>query len=84
MKLNDFLSVLFLDRQMEIKATIAMLIPKHKQKLLYAKEICHLIKTNIEKEPLIKIFRFAGIGKTITLCIEKEIQSLVKVLQLIE
>ena len=53
-----------------------MLIPKHKQKRLYAKETCHLIKTDIEKEPLIKIFRFVGTDKTITSSTEKEIQSM--------
>ena len=76
MKLKDFVSVLFLDRQIENKVTIAMFIPKHEQKRLYAKEISHLINTGIEKEPLIKTFRFVGTGKTITSCIEKEIQSL--------
>ena len=34
MALKDFLSVLFLDRQIEIKAAIAMFIPKHDQKRL--------------------------------------------------
>ena len=74
LKLKDFVSVLFLDGQIEIKATIAMSIPKHKQKRLYTKEICHLIKTIIEKEPL--IFHFVGTDKTITLCIEKEIKGM--------
>ena len=53
-----------------------MFIPKHEQKRLYAKEISHLIITGIGKEPLIKIFRFVKTGKTITSCIEKEIQSM--------
>ena len=77
MKLKDFLSVLFLDGQIEIKATITLFIPEHKQKRLYAKEICHLIKTVIEKKPLIKIFRFVGTDKSVTTCIEKEIQSMI-------
>ena len=38
MKLKDFLSVLFLDRQIEIKTTIAMFKPKHKQKRLLRKK----------------------------------------------
>ena len=42
-----------------------MFIPKHKQKPLYAKEIFNLIKTDIEKETLIKIFHFVGTDKTI-------------------
>ena len=37
MKLKDIVSVLFLDGQIEIKATIAFFIPKHKQKRLHAK-----------------------------------------------
>ena len=53
-----------------------MFMPKHKQKRLYAKEIFHLIKMDIEKETLIKIFHFVGTDKTITSCIEKEIQSM--------
>ena len=73
LKLKDFVSVLFLDGQIEIKATIAMSIPKHIRKK-YTKEICHLIKTIIEKERL--IFHFVGTDKTITLCIEKEIQGM--------
>ena len=76
MKLKDFVSVLIFDEQIEIKATTAMFIPKHKQKRVYAKEIYHLIKMVIEKEPLIKIFRFVGTDKTITSCIEKETQSM--------
>ena len=55
------------------KATIAMSIPKHIRKK-YTKEICQLIKTIIEKERL--IFHFVGTDKTITLCIEKEIQGM--------
>ena len=68
--------VLFLDGQIEIKAVIILFIPKHKQKRLFAKEICHLIKTAIEKEPLIKILHFVGTDKSITTCLEKEIQSM--------
>ena len=72
MKLKDFLSVLIMHRQIEIKATIATFIPKHKQKCLYAKEIFHLIKTDIEKHTLIKIFLFVRTDKTTTSCIEKK------------
>ena len=35
MKLKDFMSILFLDGQIEIKSTIAMFIPEN------AKVICH-------------------------------------------
>ena len=77
MKLKDFVSVLFLDSQIEIKATIALFIPKHKQKGSHAKEICYLIKMVIGKKPLIKTFRFVGTDKSITTCIQKEIQSMI-------
>ena len=82
MKPKHIRSVLFLVRQIEIKATIVMFMPKHKQKRLYAKEIFHLIKTDIEKETLIKIFHFVGTEKTITSCIEKEIQSMSLILSI--
>ena len=49
-----------------METTIALFIPKQKQKHLYAKEICHLIKAVIEKEHLIKIFRFVGTDKSVT------------------
>ena len=55
-----------------METTIALFIPKHKQKHLYAKEICHLIKAVIEKEHLMKIFRFVGTDKSITTCTEKK------------
>ena len=55
-----------------METKIALFIPKHKQKHLYAKEICHLIKTVIEKEHLMKIFRFVGADKSINTCIEKK------------
>ena len=71
MKLKDFVTVLFLNGQIEIKGTIVLFIPKHKQKPSYAKEICYLIKTVIEKKPLIKIFCFVGTDKSITTCIQK-------------
>ena len=69
MKLKDFVSVLFLDSQIEVKATIALSIPKHTQKGSHAKEICYLIKMVVGKKPLIKIFRFVGTDKSITTCI---------------
>ena len=36
----------------------------------------HLIKMVIEEEPLIKIFRFVQTHKSITTCIEKEIENM--------
>ena len=54
-----------------MEPTIALFISKHKQKHLCAKEICHLIKTVIEKEHLIEIFRFVGTDKSTTTCTEK-------------
>ena len=67
----------FLDGQIEIKVTIALFIPKHKHKRSYAKEICYLIKTIIEKKPLIKTFCFLETDKSITTCIQKEIRSMI-------
>ena len=77
LKPKDFVLILFLDGQIEIKATITLFIPKHKQKRSYAKEICYSIKMVIEKKPLIKIFHFVGTDKSITTCIEEEIQSMI-------
>ena len=47
-----------------------------KTETFISKEICHLIKTAIEKEPLIKIFHFVGTDKSITTCLEKEIEGM--------
>ena len=54
----------------------AMIIPKHKQHRLHTKKICHLMKTVIEMKPLIKMLCFVGTDKSITICIEKEIQNM--------
>ena len=72
MKLKYLMLVLFSDGQIEIKWTIAMFIPEHKQKRLHEKEICHLIRTVIENKPIVKEFRFARTNKSITTCIEKK------------
>ena len=43
MKLKDFMSILFLDEQIEIKSTTALFVPEN------AKEVCHLLKTVMGK-----------------------------------
>lgn len=42
-----------MDVLIEISSAVTIFIREHKQKRLYIKELCHLIKVVIENEPLI-------------------------------
>ena len=53
-----------------------MFLLERRQKRFYPKEICHLIRRVTEMRPFIKVFRFVGTNKSITTCIEKEVQSM--------
>ena len=56
MKLKDFLSIFILEAQVEINAAVSMFLRELKQKRLYAKEICNLMKTVIGKKRFMKAF----------------------------
>lgn len=54
---NDLeMSIFILEAQVEINAAVSMFLRELKQKRLYAKEICNLMKTVIGKKRFMKAF----------------------------
>ena len=64
-----------MDVLIEISSVVTFFKTEHKQKRLYIKDLGHLIKVVIEKNPFIKVILFLGTDKSIAECIKEELHS---------